>query len=303
MTVQEAVKLVVEHKTIIPAFNIPYLPMMQPVIQAIADEDAVAMVQVARLEWEKFQSKSLEAVAEEYFKYYKPGYTFLHLDHVPVIDEDNLEVDYIPIIKRALNAGYQSVMVDASRLPLDGNIDATKKAADMAHAAGAACEAELGAVSGHESGGIGMSYEELFSSKKGFTDVGEAKQFALKSGCDWLSVAVGSVHGAIAENTRKQKKPEARLDIERIAALHEAANGMPLVLHGGSGIKQEYILQAIQNGIAKINVGAEIRQPYEFALDENPGDLNYAKQKVYDRVRWVLRDFLKISGNKSKLFG
>lgn len=289
-------------KTLIPAFNIPYLPMLGAVAQAIRDEDAVAMIQVARLEWEKFASKSLEDVADEYAKFADTRHTMLHLDHVPAIDEDHQNVDYIPIVMRAIQAGYQSVMIDGSRLPLDQNIEASAKVAKLAHAAGVAVEAELGAVAGHEAGGIGMDYEELFASKKGFTDLEEAKLFAEKSGCDWLSVAAGSVHGAIADGLRKQKKPAARLDIDHIAALCEATDGMPLVLHGGSGIRREYILDAMKNGVAKINVATEIRQPYENALEERPGDTAYANDQVYDRTRWVIREFLGISGNASKLF-
>ena len=301
MNARETVALAAKHHLVIPAFNIPYLPMMQPVAQAIADENTIAMIQVARLEWVKFESGSLEAVAEEYARYAIPGNTLLHLDHVPAIDEDNKEVEYIPIIERAINAGYQSVMIDASRLPLDGNIAATRAVAELAHQSGVPVEAELGAVAGHESGGIGMSYEELFRTKKGFTDVGEAICFAAEAGCDWLSIAAGSVHGAIAENTRKQKKPEARLDIDHIASLRKAVGGMPLVLHGGSGIKQEYILSAVANGVAKINVATEIRQPYEQALEERPGDVGFARQHVYERTRWVIRDFLKSSNSKAKL--
>ena len=124
MKAQEAVKLAWQHHTIVPAFNIPYLPMAKPVAQAIIDEKNVAMLQVARLEWEKFESRSLEAVAEEYFKYYDPKYTLLHLDHVPVIDEDHKRVDFMPILERAVKAGYQSVMVDGSRLSLEENIEA-----------------------------------------------------------------------------------------------------------------------------------------------------------------------------------
>ena len=277
MNALEAVKLAAANKTIIPAFNIPYLPMMKPVTEAICDENSVAMVQVARLEWEKFESRSPEAVAEEYFKYCKDGYTLLHLDHVPAIDEDQNPVDFLPLLERALKAGYQSVMVDGSRLNLEENIAVTIKAAELAAKYGAAVEAELGAVAGHEGDGIGLTYEELFTTKKGFTKVEEAARFAKESGCDWLSVAAGSFHGAIAANTKHLKKPEARLDIEHIAALREATGGMPLVLHGGSGIKQDYILRAIENGIAKINVATEIRQPYEFALEERPGDIAYAQ--------------------------
>jgi len=301
MNAKEAVSRALTHKTIIPAFNIPYLPMMEPVTRAIVDENAVAMVQVARLEWEKFESKSLEAVAEAYFPCAKEGYTLLHLDHVPAVDEDQKQVDFLPILKRALEAGYQSVMVDGSRLPLAENIAVTQKAASLAAPYGAAVEAELGAVAGHEGGGIGQTYEELFASKKGFTKTEEARRFAKEAGCDWLSVAAGSFHGAIAAATKHLKKPEARLDIDHIAELFEATGHMPLVLHGGSGIKQDYILRAIANGIAKINVATEIRQPYEFALEERPGDVAYAQDKVYERTRWVLRDFLRVSNSHDLL--
>ena len=70
------------------------------------------------------------------------------------------------------------------------------------------CEAELGAVMGHEAGPM-PPYEELFASGKGFTDVAEAKRFVQETGCDWLSVAVGSVHGAIAAGRRIRAKPAA----------------------------------------------------------------------------------------------
>ena len=223
------------------------------------------------------------------------------MDHVPAIDEDNKIVDFLPLLERALKVGYQSIMVDGSRLPLDENIAVTAKAAELAAKYNAAVEAELGAVSGHEGDGIGLSYEELFTTKKGFTKVEEATRFAKESGCDWLSVAAGSFHGAIAANTKHLKKPEARLDIEHIAALYQATGNMPLVLHGGSGIKQDYILRAIENGIAKINVATEIRQPYEFALEERPGDIAYAQQKVYERTRWVIHEFLRTTDNHDKL--
>ena len=203
MSASTAVRLAVENRTIIPAFNIPYLPMVKPVVQAVRDENSVAMVQVARLEWVKFQSQSLQAVAEEFFKHHSPPHTLLHLDHVPVIDEDGFRVDYLPIIRQALAAGYQSVMVDASRLPLEENIAATRRVAEAVHAVGVAVEAELGAVVGHEVGGLGMSYEELFASKKGFTHPDEARRFAEESGCDWLSVAAGSIHGANSEGIRR----------------------------------------------------------------------------------------------------
>ena len=300
MDAKVVVRKALENKLVVPAFNIPHLPMVKPIVQAVVDENSVAMIQVARLEWEKFESRSLEAVAEEYFKYYDPKYTLLHLDHVPVIDEDHKRVDFMPILERAVKAGYQSVMVDGSRLSLEENIATTKQVAEFAHANGIACEAELGSVMGHEGSGANMDYEEIFRTKKGFTDLNEAKRFAAETGCDWLSVAVGSIHGAIADGVRNQKKPEARLDIQHIADLSKIT-GIPLVLHGGSGINNQCILDGIANGIAKINVGTEIRQTYERTLAET-SDVEKARAAVYTRTCEIIRSF-RIEGNQEKLFG
>ena len=299
MNAKTAVRKALENGLVVPAFNIPYPPMLKPVAQAIADEDSVGMIQVARLEWVKFESGSLENIAEEYAKHAVPGHTLLHLDHVPVIDEDHLEVDYMAIIDRAIAAGYQSVMVDGSRLDLAGNIAVTKAVADVAHAAGIPVEAELGAVMGHETSQATIPYDEIFEKKLGFTEVADAKRFADESGCDWLSVAVGSVHGAIADNLKDQKKPAARLDIQRITEIREALN-IPLVLHGGSGIENDYITRGIRAGIAKINVGTELRQPYERAMREK-NDVEYAREKVYTRCRELIRDFLHTAGDAEVL--
>lgn len=299
MDPKKIVRRALEIGQVVPAFNIPHLPMVKPIAEAVRDENSVAMIQVARLEWEKFESESLERVAEEYAKFEKPGFTLLHLDHVPVIDEDHLEVDYLPIIRRAIKAGFQSVMVDASRLSLEDNIRSTKAVADEAHPFGVPVEAELGAVMGHETEQTAIPYEEIFEKKLGFTTVEDALQFVRGSGCDWLSVAVGSVHGAIAANMLDRKKPAAKLDVERIAQLKKAL-GIPLVLHGGSGIENDAILAGIRAGIAKINVGTELRQPYERAIREK-NDVEYARECVYLRCRELIRDFLRTAGDAELL--
>ena len=294
------VRKALENGLVIPAFNIPHPPMLKPIAQAIVDENSVAMIQVARLEWEKFESGSLENIANEYAKYAVEGHTLLHLDHVPVIDEDHKEVDYMALIRRAIVAGYGSVMVDGSRLSLEDNIKCTREVADVAHAAGIPVEAELGAVMGHETEQASIPYEEIFARKMGFTRVDEALKFVQESECDWLSVAVGSVHGAIADNLLDKKKPAAKLDIERIAELRSALN-IPLVLHGGSGIVEDYITRGIKAGIAKINVGTELRQPYERAMREK-NDVEYARECVYTRCRELIRDFLHTTDDAKILF-
>lgn len=283
----------------LPAFNVPYLPMLQPVAQAIIDQDAFALIEVARLEYIKFEAVSAAAVMAEYSKWQDPAHMRLHQDHVPVVDEDGVRVDFLSDIRTALDLGFDSVMVDGSRLSLDENIAATRQAVELAHRAGAPCEAELGAVMGHEAGPM-PPYDELFASGKGFTDVAEATRFVRETGCDWLSVAAGNVHGAIAQGLKDRPKPQARLALDHIEALAEAT-GVPLVMHGGSGIQQEYILGAVKRGVAKINVGTEIRQPYEVKLRES-GDVAAAQEAVYQRTCWLIRDFFGWSGTAT-LFG
>ncbi len=204
---------------------------------------------MARLEIHKFQAQSYAAVRDEYEKYKDERHTRLHLDHVPVIDEDGQSIDYAEEIAECLELGYESVMVDGSRLGFEENIAATKRIVEIARGYGRPVEGELGAVIGHEAGPM-PPYEELFAGGKGFTDAGEAGEFVRRTGLDWLSVAIGNFHGAVAPGKRDDKKMAARLNIEHLRTLREAAK-VPLVLHGGSGIQKEYLREAFRAGIAK----------------------------------------------------
>ncbi|MEA3364426.1 MAG: class II fructose-bisphosphate aldolase [Candidatus Hydrogenedentes bacterium] len=293
----EIVRRAFEQGLVVPAFNVPYLPMVEPVVRAIADCKSFGLIEAARLEWYKFDAKGLGPVKEEYDKWARPEVR-LHLDHVPVIDEDEKRVDYRSVIEEALSLGYESVMVDGSRLSLDENIEATREAAELAHRSGVPCEAELGAVWGHEAGPP-PPYEEMFASGQGFTDVDDARRFVEESGCDWLSVAVGNIHGAVSGALRDQKKVEARLNLEHLDALREATN-VPLVLHGGSGVQREYVIEGIKRGIAKVNIGTEIRQTYEQAWREQDS-IEAGQEALYQRTCWIIRDYFGISGTRDKL--
>jgi len=295
-TSADILKNAVKAGIVVPAFNVPYLPMVEPIIRAVIDQDCFALIEVARLEWIKFESQSLAAVKKEFQKWARPEYVRLHLDHVPVIDEDNLRVDYLAIIREAIGLGYQSVMVDGSRLSLEENIVATRRVVELAHQAGLPCEAELGAVLGHEAGPL-PPYDELFESGQGFTDVAQARRFVRETGCDWLSVAAGSIHGAISGALKDQKKVAARLNLEHLEKLRQATGGIPLVLHGGSGVKQEYLLAGIKKGIAKVNIGTEIRQTYELVLRDTE-DLAAAQAAAYERTGWLIRDYFGLAGTR-----
>jgi fructose-bisphosphate aldolase class II len=282
----------------LPAFNIPYLPMLEPVVRAVIDQNSFALIETARLEWIKFEAGGPEAIAREFYRWQDLKHVRLHLDHVPVIDEDGRRVDYLAIFQQAIDLGYHSVMVDGSRLPVDENIAATRQAVTMAHQAGIPCEAELGAVMGHEAGPL-PPYNELFKSGRGFTKVDEARRFVVETGCDWLSVAIGNIHGAISEGFRNQKKIAARLNLEHLESLFQATS-IPLVLHGGSGIPREYVLASFQKGIAKINIGTEIRQAYEANL-QSSGKVSVAQDAVYERTCWLIDTYFGLKNDQPLL--
>jgi ketose-bisphosphate aldolase len=286
------IKEAFNHEIVVPGFNIPYLPMMEPVIRALIDTGTFGLIMVARLEWIKFKSGSMKTIRDEYEKLKHLKYTRLHLDHVPVIDEDNLPTDFENIISEAIDLGYDSVMIDGSRLSLEENIEKTRKIVQLAHKSGIPVEAELGAVMGHESGPL-PPYEELFTTGKGFTSPDEAKKFVKETETDWLSVAIGNIHGAISAATRTEKKIEARLAIPHLKKINKTLN-IPLVLHGGTGIGKNYLMQSFQEGIAKINIATAIRQPYEKLMHSS---VKAAQEAVYKEMLDIINNQLETGGS------
>lgn len=280
----------------VPGFNIPYLPMMEPVIEALHDTSAFGLIMVARLEWIKFRSGSMKSVRNEYERLKDLRYTRLHLDHVPVIDEDNLLTDYENIISEAIDIGYDSVMIDGSRLSFEENTKASRYIAETAHRNNIPVEAELGAVLGHEAGPL-PPYDDLFKTGRGFTSPEEASQFVSETDVDWLSVAIGNIHGAISAAARTEKKMTARLNIDHLNKINERTK-IPLVLHGGTGISKEYLMQSFKHGIAKINIATAIRQPYEKWMDKSPKE---ARKAVYDEMVDIIVNQLEIAGSADTL--
>jgi ketose-bisphosphate aldolase len=280
---------------VVPAFNIPYLPMMEAIIDVLRERNAFALIAVARLEWVKFESGSQKAIADEYRRIGDRAHTRLHQDHVPVIDEDDLTVDYLADIGRALELGYDSVMIDASRLPFEENIAATAEVCRIAHDRGVPVEAELGSVMGHEAN-PSKDYEEIFAKRIGFTDPADAEKFVRRTGVDWLSVAVGSVHGSINPASRGVEKIAARIDIEHLAAI-DARTRIPLVLHGGSAIPIDYLKKSFQHGICKLNIAADLRKPYEALVATSPdAALAAVREAMYRCI-----DSLGIDGSAKSL--
>ena len=180
----------------------------------------------------------------------------LHMDHGKTAE----------VAKTAMEAGYTSVMIDTSRLPLDDNIATTKRIVELAHRGGVQVEAELGQLAGIE------DVDEV-EAEATFTVPEDAERFVAESGVDSLAVTIGTSHGAF------KFKGEPRLDFDRLAAIAERIE-TPLVLHGASavaaeevafaerfgarlpsaqGIPEEFIHRAISLGVAKINTDSDLR--------------------------------------------
>ncbi|RLE06483.1 hypothetical protein DRZ78_04675 [Candidatus Aerophobetes bacterium] len=297
-SVSEIMRRAYKNGILIPAFNVAHLPMIKPIVDTLKEMRTFALVEVARPDVERFGAKSFQSVADEYGSLADRRFSRLHLDHIPVIDEDGKKVDWIALIKMGLALGYDSVMIDGSRLPLEENVAITREVVELSHGYGRPVEAELGAVLGHEAGPL-PPYEELFRSGRGFTDPEDAERFVRETGVDWLSVAIGNIHGAISGVAKDKKKISARLNIDHLKRINRLTK-IPLVLHGGSGIPKGYVMEAVKNGITKMNIGTSIRQAYERSLLEKPDDVEAAQEEVAVEVKRLIEEY-EVEGSWERL--
>ena len=162
----------------------------------------------------------------------------VHLDHGISLD----------MIYKALRLGFTSVMIDASALPYEENLAVTKKVVEMAHAMNVSVEAELGRLVTGEAGS-GETHTEM-KAEDYYTDADEAKAFVEETGVDALAIAFGTAHGFYTA--------QPKLDfsvIERVAK----ATGVPLVMHGGSGLADDVIRKVVSSGINKININSDLQ--------------------------------------------
>ena len=162
----------------------------------------------------------------------------LHLDH-------GLSVEGC---HKAIDAGYDSVMYDGSKLPIDENVELTRQVVNYAQRNKVYVEGEVGAVGGTEDG--------LTNDLK-YASIEDCKQLVYESGIDTLAPALGSVHG--------EYKGEPHLDFDRMKQINKMLN-IPLVLHGASGLSDEDVAKAISYGHAKINFNTEINMAWSRTL-------------------------------------
>ena len=230
ITLKELLKNAEEKKIAYASFNAPNY------------ESALAVV------------KAAEELQIPFILSHGPGHDcYTDIDHVIDIYKSitkNITVDYcfhldhtsdLNYIEKALELGFTSVMYDGSHESYEDNLKNTIKVVAMAKKYGAAVEAELGTVA---SSVYGKSETAVSVSACEYTDPMQAKDFVERTGIDFLAIAVGTIHGVYVT------KPV--LDLDRIRLIRNVVD-IPLVLHGGSGVVDEDILVAIENGIRKIN--------------------------------------------------
>lgn len=196
----------------------------------------------------------------------------VHLDHGVTLE----------MIYRALRIGFTSVMIDASALPYEENLALTKQVTEMAHAMGVSVEAELGRLVTGEAG----SKEEANSDMKAedfYTDPAEAEAFCRETGVDALAIAFGTAHGFY------NAQPKLDFDVVKNVA---KATGLPLVMHGGSGVSEEGFKKAIANGIRKVNYYSYMSKAgYEAAKAEiEAGNSSYLHDVEFAAMKAMKED-------------
>ncbi len=205
-----------------------------------------------------------------------------HLDHGVSLD----------MVHKALNLGFTSVMMDASALPYEENLKVTKEITDLAHSMGVSVEAELGrlvtAEAGSTHGNLDASPEDFY------TRPDEAEAFASATGIDALAIAFGTSHGFY--------KAQPKLDFSVIENCAKAT-GLPLVMHGGSGVSEEGYIKAIECGIRKINYYSYMSKAGYLAAKEviDGGKTNYLHDVEYAAMHAMKEDVKKAIKVFSKL--
>ena len=261
------------------AFNVENMEMVQAVLAAAEELQAPVIMQTTpstvKYAGLDFYYANVKAAAER-----ASVPVAIHLDHGSSFE----------LAMQALRTGYTSIMIDGSHGDFESNVKLSKSVVDMCKSSGIAVEAELGKVGGKEDdldGGDGDIY----------TDPLEAKEFVERTGVDSLAIAIGTAHGMY--------KGEPKLDLDRLSAIREVVS-VPLVLHGGSGIPDSKVQEAIRRGICKVNYATELRIAYTDGikkyLSENPDAIDPKKYNKagFDEVKKFVKEKMRVCGCENK---
>ncbi len=213
----------------IGAYDLIDTAMLEGILRGGQAAAAPLILSIAEVHTSQFDEATLLAAVVEAASH-SPLPIAIHYDHGSSLER----------LTRATQLGYTSLMLDASHLPLQKNIEATRQAAALAHRVGMPLEGEIGYVPGEEG-----EDREHHPGPITFTDPDEAQAFVAATECDWLAVSIGTVHGRF--------RGTPKLDFARLAAIRAQLPRTPLVIHGGTGLSDEQFRQLVAAGANKIN--------------------------------------------------
>lgn len=282
------------------AYNFVNLETLKGICEGCKKTNSPALVCVSEGALAYLGEKFVKALFDSAKKTYNLP-IFLHLDHGKTFE----------VCKKAIDLGFDSVMIDGSSLPFEENIKLTKKVATYAHKKNVLVEGELGVLAGIE--------DTVSATQNIFTDPQQAKKFVEKTGCDSLAVAIGTSHGAY------KFKGEAKLQFDILKKIEHTLPKTPLVLHGASSVPQQYVETINELGgsivgakgtdekllakcakkhhICKINTDTDIRLAYMSALrkhlSQNPQNFDIRKpnSSAIDEISAL------VAHKNSKVFG
>ena len=276
VTLQEIIGMAEAGNFCVPAFNVYNTETVMGVIKAAEEAKAPVILQLyPRLVNEEVGYYVAPAILAAAKKASVP--VCFHLDHGPSEQE----------AMRILRWGATGVMLDGSVHPFEENIALTKHIVDICAAVGVGVEGELGHV-----GSVNDDAMEEF------TDPAEAGEFVKRTGVCCLAVLIGNAHG-------HYKKPP-KLDIERVKAIREATGGLPLVLHGGSGIPDDQVKAAIAAGVRKMNIGTDVCCAFADGTKETLDDpkrslaIDLFMKHPIERVKQLALEKIKLVGANGK---
>lgn len=290
MSIVNAKEIMVEAakgKYCIGAFNVTDLVQWEAVVDAAVEKKSPVIIQTS-VKPSQFLGTNVMVAIYRAIASSAPVPICLHLDHCT-------DIAYC---KKCADAGYTNIMIDASKQPYEENIRQTKEVVDYCHKAGnISVEGELGTVSGVEDQIIVAENEEALANPV------QAVEFVERTGLDIFAPAIGTAHGVY-----KTKNP--KIDFERLGKINQILNGKsiktPLVVHGGTGLSEEYIKKLIEMGGAKFNLSTELKRTlidakFEYISahrDEyEPGKIDIA---VRDAIRKTVGHYIDMLGSAGK---
>jgi tagatose 1,6-diphosphate aldolase GatY/KbaY len=268
------------------AFNITDLLQFEAVIDAAIEKKSPVIVQTS-VKPSKFLGTEMMVAIYRTLAASAPVPVCLHLDHCT-------EIDYC---KKCADAGYTNIMIDASKQSYEENIRQTKEVVDYSHEVGnISVEGELGTVGGVEDQIKVAEDEAQLANPK------QSVEFVERTGVDIFAPAIGTAHGVY-----KTKNP--KIDFERLATIHKMLNSngikTPVVVHGGTGLPEDYIKRLLAAGGAKFNVSTELKHTlidakFEYISahrDEyDPGKIDVVVRDATRKVVMHWMDMLESTG-------